>query len=272
MRDLGSNALASSIVLSLRPRPDEAQTTDRRGFLSALKSELPDALRKLEQGHIAPVDLPQAAVGPGMAVFSRYSRVIEADGSQMTVRSALSRINEILDEVLNDQEGEFDAITRFAIGWYRQYGYSTGKFGDANNLANARNTSVDSMAKSGIVTSAAGNVKLIAPSDLPKDYDPTEDDLISAWEVLGHMIRVLDEDGLGAAAALLEAATSRPEDPVDQESIKELAFLLFSLAEKNGRTGDALDFNKLATSWPDILEADPTEGQEAQSSLDFETE
>lgn len=267
-----ANALASSIVLALRPRPDSAPITDRRGFLSALKAELPDALRKLEQGHIAPVDLPQAAIGPGMAVFSRYCRVIEADGSQMTVRSALARINEILDEVLNEQEGDFDSTTRFAIAWYRQHGYNTGSFGDANNLANARNTSVDSMAKSGILTSAAGNVKLIAPAELPEDYDPTSDDLISSWEVLGHMIRALEEGGLGAAARLLEEASSRPEDPVDQESIKELAFLLFSLAEKNSQTNDAIDFNKLATSWPDILEADPSEGQEVQSSLDLETD
>lgn len=268
----GTNVLASSIVLSLRPRSDDAPTTDRRGFLSTLKDELPDALRKLEQGHIAPVDLPQAAIGPGMAVFSRYSRVIEADGSQMTVRSALARINEILDEVLNEQEGDFDATTRFAIAWYRQHGYSTGKFGDANSLAHARNTSVDSMAKSGILNSAGGNVNLIPPAKQPEEYDPTADDLISSWEVLGHIIRVLEEGGLGAAARLLEGATSRPDDPVDKESIKELAFLLFSLAEKNGRTSDALDFNKLATSWPDILDAEPTEGQETQSSLDFETE
>ncbi|HMT06306.1 MAG TPA: DUF1156 domain-containing protein, partial [Solirubrobacterales bacterium] len=229
----GTNALASSIVLSLRPRPEDAPTTDRRGFLASLKAELPDALRKLEEGHIAPVDLPQAAIGPGMAVFSSFSRVIEADGSQMTVRSALARINEILDEVLNEQEGDFDPTTRFAIAWYRQHGYSTGKFGDANNLANARNTSVDSMAKSGILDSAAGKVTLIAPSDLPAGYDPTTDEQISTWEVLGHMIRALEEGGVGSAAAILEAAGERPEDPVDKESVKELAFLLFPLAEKN---------------------------------------
>lgn len=272
MISVGTNALASSIVLSLRPRPDAAPSTDRRGFLTALKAELPGALLKLEQGHIAPVDLPQAAIGPGMAVFSRFSRVIEADGSQMTVRSALARINEILDEVLNEQEGDFDATTRFAIAWYRQHGYSVGKFGDANNLANARNTSVDSMAKGGILTSSAGNVKLIPPAELPEDYDPTVDDLISSWEVLGHIIRALEEGGLGAAARLLEGATSRLDNPVNKDSIKELAFLLFSLAEKTSRTNDALDFNKLATSWPDILEADPTEGQETQSSLDLETD
>lgn len=274
MRGQGSNALASSIVLSLRPRPDDSPTTDRRGFLSDLKEDLPDALRNLEQGHIAPVDLPQAAIGPGMAVFSRYSRVIEADGSQMTVRSALARINEILDEVLNEQEGDFDSTTRFALAWYRQYGYTTGKFGDANNLANARNTSVDSMAKSGILASAAGKVTLIAPANLPASYDATADDMISAWEVLGHMIRALEEGGVGAAASILEAAGSRQEDPVDKDSIKELAFLLHPLADKNGWTKDALAFNTLATSWPDILEADPAEtgGQESQTTMDLETD
>src|SRR5690606_23476052 len=133
------------IVLALRPRPENAPTTDRRDFITALQAELPDALRELEQGRIAPVDLPQAAIGPGMAVFSRYSAVIEPDGSQMTVRAALARINEILDQVLNEQEGDFDPTTRFAISWYRQHGYDKGKFGDANNLANARNTSVDTM-------------------------------------------------------------------------------------------------------------------------------
>lgn len=139
-----ANALASSIVLSLRPRLERAiTTTDRRGFIAALEDELPDALKKLQQGQVAPVDLPQAAIGPGMAVFSRYSAVLEPDGKQMTVRSALARINEILDQVLNEQEGDFVTTTRFAIAWYRQHGYGIGKFGDADNLARARNTSVD---------------------------------------------------------------------------------------------------------------------------------
>ena len=168
----GTNALASSIVLALRPRSDDAPTTDRRGFIGALQAELPTALRDLQQGRIAPVDLPQAAIGPGMAVFSRYTSVIEADGSPMSVRSALARINEILDQVLNEQEGDFDAATRFAIAWYRQHGYGTGKFGDANNIANARNTTVEAMGRSGILRSAAGKVKLLAPGALPDRVRP----------------------------------------------------------------------------------------------------
>src|SRR5699024_5431668 len=138
----GTNALASSIVLSLRPRPESATPIDRRGFLNVLKAELPAKLKELQQGRIAPVDLPQAAIGPGMAVFSRYSAVLNDDGSKMTVRSALARINEILDEVLGEQEGDFDPETRFALAWFRQYGFDTGAFGDADSLARARNASI----------------------------------------------------------------------------------------------------------------------------------
>ena len=125
---LGTNALASSIVLSLRPRPADAPVIDRRGLIASLEAELPGALRRLQQGRIAPVDLPQAAIGPGMAVFSRYGSVLEPDGEAMTVRAALSRINEILDQVLNEQEGDFDSTSRFAIAWYRQHGYGIGNF------------------------------------------------------------------------------------------------------------------------------------------------
>ena len=206
MRDVGTNALASSIVLALRPRPDDAPTTDRRGLIAALHDELPDALRKLQQGAIAPVDLPQAAIGPGMAVFSRYAKVIENDGTTMTVRSALARINEILDQVLNEQEGDFDAATRFAIAWYRQHGYTTGKFGVADDLARARNTAVETMVRDGILTSAAGKVTLLSPSKMPEGYDVLADDRVGAWEVLHHLIALLERDGLPVAGAFLASA------------------------------------------------------------------
>lgn len=271
MVSVGTNALASSILLALRPRPDTASAADRRGFIAALQDELPGALRELQQGAIAPVDLPQAAIGPGMAVFSRYASVIEADGSPMSVRSALARINEILDQVLNEQEGDFDATTRFAIAWYRQHGYKTGEFGDANNIANARNTSVEAMARAGILTSAAGRVTLLAPAALPSEYDPAADEQISTWEVLHHMIAALERGGIDEAAALLATAGSRTEGPIDADLLKELAFLLFSLAEKNGWTQDALAFNTLATSWPEIVEAarDGAVAEVAQGSFDL---
>lgn len=267
----GTNALASSIVLSLRPRPSGSPTTDRRGFIAALEAELPEALRKLQQGRIAPVDLPQAAIGPGMAVFSRYSAVLDPDGSKMTVRSALSRINEILDQVLNEQEGDFDATSRFALAWYRQHGYGVGKFGDADNLARARNTSVDIMDRDQILTSRAGNVQLLRPASLPGDYDVLKDGHTSNWEALHHLIRVLERDGIAPAGDFLRAALSRADRAVDADLVKELAHLLFRVAEGSGSTKDALSFNNLVTSWPEILEVARTQAKptEAQFALEF---
>jgi putative DNA methylase len=272
MRGMGSNALASSIVLALRPRPSDASTTDRRGFIGALQNELPAALRDLQQGAIAPVDLPQAAIGPGMAVFSRYAKVIEGDGSQMAVRSALARINEILDQVLAEQEGDFDSATRFAIAWYRQHGYTTGSFGDADNMARARNTAVETLVRAGILASVAGKVTLLAPDKLPPEYNPSADDSIGVWEVLHHLIAFAGRDGVPAAGAFLANVSERPE--IDTELVKELAFLLFSIAEKKGWTRDALAFNSVATSWPDIVEAArsaPAVGGE-QAAFDFPEE
>ncbi|MEV0561562.1 DUF1156 domain-containing protein [Dactylosporangium sp. NPDC050588] len=251
----GTNALASSIVLALRPRPNDAPTTDRRGLISALQAELPDALRKLQQGAIAPVDLPQAAIGPGMAVFSRYAKVLEPDGIQMTVRSALARINEILDQVLSEQEGDFDSATRFAIAWYRQHGYNTGTFGDADSLARARNTSVERMDRDEILTSRAGKVTLIKPADTPADYNVLADEHTSTWEVLHHTVRILETQGVPAAGTFLATAQSRTDGAVDADLVKELAFLLFSIADKNGWTKDAISFNTVAQSWGDVVDA-----------------
>jgi putative DNA methylase len=271
----GTNALASSIVLSLRPRPSSAPTTDRRGFISALEAELPGALRKLQQGQIAPVDLPQSAIGPGMAVYSRYSGVLEPDGKKMTVRSALERINEILDQVLNEQEGDFDTTSRFAIAWYRQHGYSVGKFGDADNLARARNTSVNVLDRDGVLMSRAGNVQLVKPTDLSWDYDPVADSHTSNWEALHHLIKVLERDGITPAGDFLRAALSRPDGTVDADLVKELAHLLFRIAEGSGWTKDALSFNTLVTSWPEILEVARSERKAvggAQGAFDFDEE
>lgn len=272
LRELGRNALASSVVLAVRRRPDGAPTTDRRGLIAALEAELPDALRSLQQGQVAPVDLPQAAIGPGMAVFSRYSAVLEPDGSRMKVRSALARINEILDQVLNEQEGDFDATSRFAIAWYRQHGYGVGRFGDADSLARARNTSVDVMDRDGIVVSRANNVQLIKPADLSWDYDPVADSHTSNWEALHHLIKVLERDGIAPAGDFLQAALSRPDGAVDDDLVKELAHLLFRIAEGNGWTKDALSFNSLVTSWPEILEVarSAEKPSQTQGAFDFD--
>lgn len=272
MISVGTNALASSIVLSLRPRSDDAPTTDRRGFIAALEAELPGALRNLQHGQIAPVDLPQAAIGPGMAVFSRYSGVLDPDGSKMSVRSALARINEILDQVLAEQEGDFDPTSRFAIAWYRQHGYNVGTFGDANNLANARNTNVDALDRDEILTSRAGKVQLIRPADLSWNYDVQKDVHTSNWEALHHLIKILERDGIAPAGAFLQAAQRRPDDAVDPDLVKELAHLLFRVAESNGWTKDALSFNTLVTSWPEVLEvaSSAAPATQVQGSLEFD--
>ncbi len=268
---LNTNALASSVVLSLRPRPDDAPVTDRRGFIAAMKRELGPALRELQQGGIAPVDLPQSAIGPGMAVFSRYANVIESDGSEMAVRSALARINEVLDELLTEQEGDFDPTTRFAIAWYRSNGYDAGAFGDAENLARARATAVSAMERGGILSARAGKVQLYRPTDLPDDYDVTSDQHTSAWEALQHTIRIQESKGIPAAGAFLHDASRRSDGAVDLDLVKELAYLVFQVAEKNGWTKDAISFNGIATSWSELLDSGRTAAPvSTAATLDFD--
>jgi putative DNA methylase len=248
----GMNALASSIVLALRPRSESAPATDRPGFIAALKAELGEALNTLQAGGIAPVDLPQAAIGPGMAVFSRYSAVREFDGSQMSVRSALARINEVLDEVLSEQEGDFDSATRFCIAWFRQHGYSEGKYGDAELLGNARGIAVDTLKRHGVLHSAAGKVRLFRSSDLPENYDVLADGGTSDWEALHHLIRILESDGIDAAGSFLAQAGSRADGAVHPDLLPELAHLLFRVSEDNRWTREAISFNQLVTAWTDI--------------------
>ena len=205
-----------------------------------------------------------------MAVFSRYSAVLEPDGKKMTVRSALARINEILDQVLNEQEGDFDSTSRFAIAWYRQHGYGVGKFGDADNLARARNTSVDVMDRDGILTSRAGKVQLIKPADLPWDYDVLKDTHTSNWEALHHLIKVLGA-GRHRARRRLPAGRAEPTRWCGgPDLVKELAHLLFRVAEGNGWTKDALSFNTLVTSWPEILEVARSAKKPAQTQGAFD--
>ena len=165
----GTNALASSIVIVCRPRMVNAITVSRREFASALRAELPIALSRLQQGSIAPVDLAQAAIGPGMAVFTRYAKVLDANGDPLSVRGALTLINAILDETLAEQEGDFDADSRWALTWFEQNGFAEGEFGVADVLARAKNTSVEGMKLAGILFSSRGKVRLLKPEDLPGD-------------------------------------------------------------------------------------------------------
>ncbi|UKA69009.1 DUF1156 domain-containing protein (plasmid) [Arthrobacter sp. FW306-05-C] len=246
----GTNALASSIVLACRPRPERAEATTRRSFAAMLKAELPEALRKLMQGAIAPVDLAQAAIGPGISVFSRYSRVREADGSDMSVKDALLLINATLDEVLGEQESDFDPDTRFAVKWYRQYGWAQENSGVADQLARSSDTSVGVLVRGGIFEARGGKARLLSPSQLDGNWVPELDGRVSVWEAVVRLAAVMAEDGADKVAALLPGVQSS----VNLDAVKELGFLLFHEAEKKNDTKDALLFNGLVSAWGDLNE------------------
>ena len=252
MTSVGTNALASSIVLALRPRHITAEATSRRGFLAALKSELPQALSEMQQGAIAPVDLAQATIGPGMAVFSRYATVVEADGSAMSVRTALTLINQALDEVIADQDGGLDADTRFCLKWYEQFGWTRQQFGVADDLGRAMNTSAEGIARGGVLSAKEGWATLTRPDGLPADWNPRTDDRISVWEVTCQLARALTTVGLDEAARLLAAARQRSE--IDSEAVQRLATRLYRLAEHK-HPEDARLFNALGTEWAALNDA-----------------
>lgn len=250
MLSQGTNALASSILLACRPRPAEARAVARRAFVAALKSELPEALRTLMQGAIAPVDLAQAAIGPGISVFSRYAKVREADGSDMSVRDALQLINATLDEVLGEQESDLDSDTRFAVRWYRQYGWQADSSGIADQLARSSDTSLAELQRGGIFEAKGGKARLLSPTQLNEGWDPAADEHVSVWEATVRLAAVLAKDGVDKVAELLPAVGEK----VSLDAVKELGFLLFHEAEKNKDTDDAILFNGLVSSWGDLNE------------------
>jgi putative DNA methylase len=238
--------LASSIILVCRPRLADASTATRRELVTALKAELPVALAHLQHGNIAPVDLAQAAIGPGMAIYTRYARVLDAEGKPLTVREALALINQTLDEVLAEQEGDFDADTRWALTWFEQSGFAEGEYGVAEQLSKSKNTSVAGMVEAGILESKRGKVRLFLPAELPADWDPATDPRLTAWEVLHHVIRALEAGGESAAAALVAKLGSHAE------TARELAYRLYTLCERKKRAPEALAYNGLVQSWPEI--------------------
>ncbi|MGO9955543.1 MAG: DUF1156 domain-containing protein, partial [Solirubrobacteraceae bacterium] len=242
----GKNALASSIVLVCRPRSANAPIATRREVVDALRAELPDALKRLQHGNIAPVDLAQAAIGPGMAVFSKYAKVLEADGRPMTVRAALGLINHALDEILAEQEGDFDGDTRFAVTWFEQRGFEEGPYGEADVLARAKDTSVASLEEAGILVSRAGKVKLLRREELPDGWDPVTDRRPTVWEAAHHLARQLEVGGESSAADLLGRLRGLGE------TARELAYRLYTTSERKGWAQEALAYNALVVAWPEI--------------------
>ena len=246
MVGMGTNALASSIVLVCRPRPIDAPVATRREFVDALKAELPEALRQMQQGNIAPVDLAQAAIGPGMAVFTRYARVLDASGEAVTVREALALINQTLDEVFAEQEGDFDADTRWALAWFEQSGFTEGDYGVAETLSTAKNTSVAGMVGAGVLRSGAGKVRLLRPHELPEDWVPDSDTRLIVWEAVHHLVRVHDKEGEDAAASLMSKLGP------NAEAARELAYRLYRICDQKNRSQEALGYNALVQSWPEV--------------------
>ncbi|RKU18053.1 hypothetical protein C6500_13605 [Candidatus Poribacteria bacterium] len=262
---MGTNALASSIVLVCRPRSSDASIATRRDFIAALRRDLPDALHHLQRGNIAPVDLAQAAIGPGMAVFSSYSSVLEADGNPMRVRTALQIINAELDAYFTEQEGDLDADTRFCVSWFEQYGMREASFGDADVLARARDTSVEGIVESGILHARAGRVRLLSREEYPDEWDPTSDRRINTWECTQYLIKALDQGGEAEAARLANQLRSE-----QVENARALAYRLFAICERKGWAQEAIAYNTLITSWTHIQEVrTSSELREIQQEFDI---
>jgi len=247
MRSFDSNALASSIVLVCRPRAGDAPTATRRDFVTALKAEVPEAVIHLQRGNIAPVDLAQAAIGPGMAVYTRYAKVLDAGGKPLSVRDALTLINQTLDEALTEQEGDFDSDSRWALAWFEQYGFADGEYGVAETLSTAKNTSISGMAEANILASKGGKVRLLRPEELGKGWDPEKDQRLTAWEVVHQLIRTMEANGEAAAAMLVAKLGGKAE------IARELAYRLYTLCEKKKRAQEAMSYNGLVQSWPEIV-------------------
>ncbi len=241
----GAGVLASSIVIACRPGLAMPSLATRREFLDALQAELPQRVRLLQDQAIAPVDMAQSAIGPGMEVFSRYAKVLEADGTPMPVRTALALINEVLEEVLSEEETEFDGDTRWAITWYDQFGHEAGPFGDAETLSKAKNTSVAGVMQAGIAESRTGKVRLLTRGELDPGWDPVEDERPTVWETTQQLIARLEESERTAADLLRKVGGNG-------DRARRLAYLLYQIADRRGRSADAVAYNTLIRTWHDL--------------------
>ena len=240
----GTNALASSIVLVCRKRPADAPQTTRRNLINALRRELRPALKKLQDSNIAPVDLAQSAIGPGMGVFSRFKQVLEADGTPMSVRSALKVINEEIDLYFNEQVGDMDSASRFCVDLYTQNAFNNIKYGEAEILATAKSTSIPMMASHGIVFARAGIVHLVERSELPEEVDSQE---ACIWLLTQQLTQAMAKGGVEACAKIVANMFGS-----NGERAKDLAYRLYTIAERKNWANEAYAYNALVVSWPDI--------------------
>lgn len=240
----GTNALASSIVLVCRKRPEDAPMVTRRNFIAELKRELRPALQKLQRSNIAPVDLAQSAIGPGMGVYSKYSQVLESDGTPMTVRSALQIINQELDVYFNEQDGELDQNSRFCVDLYMQNAFNDMKFGEADTLARAKNTSVAALAAKGVLYAQKGSVHLLTREELPEKVNPREE---TVWLLCQQLTRAMAAGGVLACAQIVVNMMGS-----NAEHAKDLAYRLYTVAERKSWAQEAYAYNALVIAWPEI--------------------
>ena len=247
LRAQGSNALATSVVLAVRRRPEAAPMATRGEFIASLRAELPDAVRILQSGNIAPVDMAQSTIGPGIKVFSRYAKVVEADGTAMRVSAALSIINDVLGEVLDGEEAELDRDTRFALTWFAEHQYEPASSGDAESVAKAKNTSLEGLADSGICEARAGKFRLYRRGELAQPWSPADDDRFTVWEALQYLVAALERSE-SEAAELLHTLGG------NGDRARQLAYLLYQKANDNGWAAEANAYNSLITAWPALRE------------------
>ena len=256
-----ANTLASSIVVVCRRRPEDARPASWGEFRKALQTDLPPAVVELQKAGIAPVDLAQAAIGPGMAVFTRYSGVFDQDGEKITVGQALALINDILDRTLAEQEGDFDPDTRWALAWFTEHHFDESEYGIAETLSKAKNTSVAGLVEAGILRSRGGRVRLLRPEELPEDWDPWTDRRLTVWEMVHHLVRVLEGEGEIAAGRLLRRIGG------SGETARALAHSLYGICDRQKRPADARPYNALVLSWPELRKLAQEDAGRQQSLL-----
>jgi putative DNA methylase len=263
-----ANALASSIVLVCTKRPTAAAVTTRREFIARLKSEMPDALQKIKEAGVGPVDMAQSALGPGMGIFTSYAKVLEPDDSEMTVRTAIALINEVREEILGEEDAHYDTTTRFCLDWFQTFGMNEGRSGDAISIANAYNLGLGDLEHAGVFLAKSGVARILKRSEMPDDWYPSIDNRLTHWECTQHLIRVLEaEAGGGEAATRLMAAMS----PEDAEAARALAYRLYDICEKKGWAQEAQGYNLLAQEFPHLEQAAlEYERQSGQAQVAFE--
>jgi putative DNA methylase len=255
----GTNALASSIVLSCRPRAESAALASTGEFLTALRAELPDAVRLLQSGNIAPVDMAQSTIGPGIKIFSRYAKVVEADGTSMSVSDALLHVNTVLGEILDGESTALDRDTRFAVAWFELHGYNPGPAGDADSQARSKGTTVAGVVDAGIAESGQGKVRLKERTELSDSWSPTGDDRLTVWETTQYLIAALDRSESEAAHLLGQLGGVG-------DQTRSLAYMLFKKATDKGWADEAAAYNRLITAWPNLADA-ASHAQDGQQTL-----